>query len=542
MKATKYFLTLFICMMQLLAYAQNFVSNDVVLNWKKPITVNTPSGSIQHYLQFEHGILQLDDNISKPHYSAKFEVSGNWNYDVKIISTQIDLAEDVYPKKSFENNFIVKNYIAEERGHYYLLIDVLPLQYNANGQLEKLNQFKLQCDISTKNKFYSAQNYSTKKSVAHSVLATGTWYQFATNKDGMYKIDANLLQQMGLNTASINPKNIRIYSMGGGNIPELNAIPRPDDLAEIAIEVVGENDGVFNSSDYILFYGQQPDDIKYNSTTKLFSHQKNLYSNQTYYYITTDLGTGKRFSSQASVSSANTIVTGFDDYQYYDEDGINLAHTGRTWFDANNFDNTLVRNYNFVFDNLITTENLHTRMYVASQSVTNTAMQINFNNASIGNMSFPPFTPGYDQPIANTKFLETNVNSNLSSNTIQLTYSKNPNIAGIAWVDYISLQARRALIFTGSQMKFIDAKSVGVNNISTFTVNNGGAIKILDITNPLEPLVQQGSVNNNQFLFTIATDTLHSFIAYNSASFFTPTLIGSISNQDIHAQIINAPE
>ena len=61
---------------------------------------------------------------------------------------------------------------------------------------------------------------------------------------------------MGVDVANINPKNIRVYHNGGGVLPKINKSSYPDDLYEIPIFVLGEDDGVFNQNDYVLFYAR----------------------------------------------------------------------------------------------------------------------------------------------------------------------------------------------------------------------------------------------------------------------------------------------
>ena len=63
---------------------------------------------------------------------------------------------------------------------------------------------------------------------------------------------------------------ISIYSNGTGMLPQANAAPRINKLREISIKVIGESDGVFNTGDYILFFGQNPD-------VHFFDVQKNIF-------------------------------------------------------------------------------------------------------------------------------------------------------------------------------------------------------------------------------------------------------------------------
>ena len=41
-----------------------------------------------------------------------------------------------------------------------------------------------------------------------SVLQSGTWHTLSVASDGIYKIDATLLQQLGVNPGQIEPRNI----------------------------------------------------------------------------------------------------------------------------------------------------------------------------------------------------------------------------------------------------------------------------------------------------------------------------------------------
>src|SRR5215831_3230729 len=110
---------------------------------------------------------------------------------------------------------------------------------------------------------------------ANSVLANGSWYKIAVNKTGVYKIDVSFLNSLGINTSNLASNSIRLYGNGGAMLPEANQISRYDDLEENAIMVVDGGDGVFNGSDYFLFYANGPDQWIKDSANLRFSHQKN---------------------------------------------------------------------------------------------------------------------------------------------------------------------------------------------------------------------------------------------------------------------------
>jgi predicted glycosyltransferase len=63
-------------------------------------------------------------------------------------------------------------------------------------------------------------------------------------------------------------------------LPLSNNIYYPSDLTENAIQLIGENDGIFDNED-ILFYAEGIDTYNVESQT-----YNNLYDSKSYYYIT----------------------------------------------------------------------------------------------------------------------------------------------------------------------------------------------------------------------------------------------------------------
>ena len=68
-------------------------------------------------------------------------------------------------------------------------------------------------------------------------------YRISVTADGLYALDATYLSNAGLPVDSIDPRTFRMFYMG----------------EEIAIRVVGEEDGLFGPGDAVLFYGRGVD-------------------------------------------------------------------------------------------------------------------------------------------------------------------------------------------------------------------------------------------------------------------------------------------
>ena len=97
-------------------------------------------------------------------------------------------------------------------------------------------------------------NYINSTQASNSVLSTGTWYKLSASETGIYVITYNDLLAYGIPASTIDPRNISLFGNSPGEVPLLNSAPRPNDLQEMAIEVKGESDGVFDVGDTIFFY------------------------------------------------------------------------------------------------------------------------------------------------------------------------------------------------------------------------------------------------------------------------------------------------
>ena len=161
---------------------------------------------------------------------------------------------------SIPTEFTLEFFSVKAVGKEKKTIKIFPIRKTPSGTFEKLIEFSLYSKQGTK-KTYNNSNYSSNF-ISNSVLENGRWLKIGVTQSGIYKLDKSFFQSMGLQPDLINPKNIRIYGNGGRMLPESNSVYRPDDLVENAIFVQGESDNFFDDGDYVLFYGQSPNQWK----------------------------------------------------------------------------------------------------------------------------------------------------------------------------------------------------------------------------------------------------------------------------------------
>ncbi len=353
----------------------------------------------------------------------------------------------------------------------------------------------------------------------NSVLSTGTWYKIPVNQDGVYKIDKNYLNNLGINTNSINPKNIRIYGNGGGMLPEANNQFRYDDLQENAIHVFGESDGVFNDNDYVIFYGQSPNRWFADTINNTYFHRTNIYSDLTYYFLTTSLGPGKRMANQpnSDVAPTHTITT-FDDYQFTEPELFNLIQSGREWY-GNEFRFEQQQSFPFSFSNVNTAVPVSVKVDVASRSLDGPrTFNVTANGQTLGNINISNTGANYTDTYAFSKNASFNYNTSQSSINIGLNYSNTANDAN-GWLNYIEVVLKRNLLLTGNQMHFRSMETVGPGHIASYTIGNfNSSYWVLDITNPVEVMRQDIEVTGTNANFKIASDTLKQLCCFYPTS------------------------
>ncbi|MFO7660270.1 MAG: C25 family peptidase propeptide domain-containing protein, partial [Candidatus Cloacimonadaceae bacterium] len=108
------------------------------------------------------------------------------------------------------------------------------------------------------------------------------WVRIDTDKDGMFKLTPAQLNMLPVN--DIDPRSFRMFTTGGEVHSTLVSYNGPA-FREVPIYVQGESDGVFNASDYILFFGRDRDGHEMNQSIggNLYT---NPYSQNVSYWLT----------------------------------------------------------------------------------------------------------------------------------------------------------------------------------------------------------------------------------------------------------------
>jgi hypothetical protein len=486
---------------------------------------NVPLFSLQN--------LHFDDINKALHYNYKFKTSlqaeessikaNNISYESIAEKELGDLDVKRIPSSI---NLTLEN--GKARDENYILLSFSPIIKTSEGYKKVKSFHYTYINKQTSSTQRSAQNFNV---ISNSVLATGEWRKFYVEKSGIYKVTKSFLQQLGLNTNG-DPRNIKIYGNGGRMIPLTNNEDYPSDLTENAIQFIGEEDGVFNNDDYILFYAEGVDNWNNDSNTNL-----NIFSDRSYYYVTNQGGEGKRIQTLPSPTGTSTLITSFDDTQFYEKDLVNIGRLGRKWFGEQfNINNT--QRFEFNFPNTVPGSSITLSLNAAGVSANPTNMTIKANGQILGTMSFPSI--GTDGPLFIDSFLNTSFPS-IENVVIEMTFNNNGVPSSNAYLNYINLSAKRNLQSIGKQFRFqynLASSMMGIGEFKFLSANN--IAQVWDITD----IYNAGKVENNDaagFSFKATLGEVRKYIAVDPTDYYIPSRDSQslVINQNLKGTIFN---
>ncbi len=513
-------------------FGQDTLLKHVELDWQQYKSARTDGWDNIDY-HFSNAV-SSEHYISLPAYYYQVLTGNNESVDVQILNPVFKPLPDSVKSRIFAFNDISEKLIYNQKTSSSMgksSTDIFVETFiKKNNHLQQLISFDLQ--IIRKKSEKRIQTGKGKTYAAHSVLAKGDWYKIKISRDGIYKVTAKDMDDMGFGSANI--ANIKLYGNGGGMLPEANNKYYPDDLLENAIDIHDfNNDGKLNGNDYFLFYGRGPNPWVFDKTKKKFYHTKNIYDDYAYYFITVDPnGGGLRITNETPPTQpANTFANNFTDYAFHENDSLNLIKSGRRWY-GEEFNILNTYGFSFKFPNIDPNEKVFFRSYAIARA--SVASQLIFTaNGHQLTASLQPYFNNYLAPFA-TESVDT-MSFKTSGNFINVNVSYiKPNSSARAWLDYFELNVVRQLIMVGGQMIFRNIPSIGSGNITEFSLQNAdNNVQIWDITNPTQPVKIQSTVNNSILKFRVATDSLREFCAHKS-DYFTVRKVGKVANQDLH--------
>ncbi len=511
------------------------------IKWGEPVTNNIGKSAVK-VLRFEGGFYDINDI---PKYIERFPLTNAVSgLSAELSGVQYEVLKEgalIKNAGKIGKDIIIKTELVIEKKNAFVQISFIPIRKNASGSVfEKVVSFDVTISSQPSG---AARRMEARYYAPASMLATGTWYKLGVVNDGIYKLTYQNLKDLGINVDGINPQNLRIYGNGGGMLPFANYLPRFDDLQENAIFFQGGNNGKFNPTDYVLFYGEGPTRWQHSASDNHYHHQVNWYSDTTYYFINADMGAGKRIQSQSSTSSSATeTVTTFDDYAYHELDAENWLKSGRHWYGEVFDDVNNSFSFQFSFPNHVVSDSIYMQSDVWARSINlSSSFTLSANGGFLLSEGVPPVS---DDPFGTFAYpcsSGTSINFISNSDLLNVNLKYNPNLGnpqGQGWLNYLELNVQRSLAMASNagQLQFRNASITGAGKIAEYSL--GGATsstQVWEITDPLNisnvvPESNAGGIFN----FRLPADSIREFISFNGTVYYSPSLTGKIDNQNLH--------
>ncbi len=523
-------------------FAQNPTRLHVALRWEaQPQTIWIDENESLQRLSFEGAVLD-EQHPEWAFYQAWIDLPGpgtlsaHWTEAVfEPVPPSFRPRSSDLPKGQIE----VKPQVWQQGRRYYGRVYFLPVRRRADGALERLVRGTLAFRFEPKPKPMAAQPRTLV-----SALADGDIYKLAVSESGIHRIDYDLLQALGLPTATTPASQIKLLGAGGGMLPERCSSPRVDDLVEIPYLLVDGGDDRIDPGDYILFYAEGPTRWLFDRGLQRFVRPTNVYDTRNYYFLKVSSSTRQDLPARPQAGTPDYSTTTFDDFARLEDERTNLMHdwvngqgSGRRWF-GDLFKLQLSQNYSFHFPGIRTDEPAWLRVEFAGRIFSGTArFRAKVAGTTFTSETFSTTPGGAVDRYASLRSVSGTFFPPGPQLDVLIEFVNGGNSSNEGWLDFIELNVRRDLRFEGAELRFQDARALEYQVAEFRLQGYRPDLMVWDITNPLTPARIEGQVVGDELRFAVAVgEEVPTFVAFQPAAVTrTPEPIGAVPNQNLHA-------
>ena len=444
-----------------------------------------------------------------------------------------------FENSNYPESFIPTNTITIEtlniRGYSFFRINIYPLAYSGNTlDLSTRITFSLVYSrtVKTESKNFLFSNIIGKPYYKFSHLkdykfssvfdSAIVWFKIPIQRSGAYKIDYSTLREKGL-YATFSVNEIALYSRG----PDTFKTKLSDSdfyVSEIPLVVKDENNnGVFDTGDYIIFYAEGPFTwIKSDTTYESFH---NPYCDTTFYWL--GFGTSGTYLHELEFHNA-PIIDSILAFFHYEKDITNIAWKGLLWegesivrFQGNSQGE---RAFSFNLSNVMSQNGILRVRLVGGEAIKRTVI---IESSSV-NDTFSP--TGYFIIKRTLSPFNVQNGTNSFSVKIQKIEGQDDSYGDQIYLDYYDVIYRTTINDDENREVFIDG-----NGNFTFSIGTRNAV-VFNITNPLFPYLLPTEMNGDSYLAYDTTTTLSRYYIardFNTPEVFLEPEAGKLYREDL---------
>jgi len=516
-------------------YSQQILK-DRTIEWKQPRTyhyrVDEHHRLSGQYFYFE-GARYFDHSTRLPYYYELIPVNPKGGYRVKIINRQyrkldkgVNLTGEA--RRQIADSAVVQMQKTFDRNRPFLQVQFVPIRrHPVTGEMEGLEKFDLVVERILPLEKSTA--LPSRSSVAPSVLRQGQWVQLRIDRNGIYRISHSRLEELGFK----DPSRVRLYGNSSGML-EIGNDTTPDyRLHPIPVFLEKGSDGIFNDGDHLYFYGKDPHLWRYDKQADVFRQRRHIYTNYSYYYLTSGQPSAMEAIEQPAGSPARVVNT-FPDFLHHEKDERNLIQSGQQFFGAY-FDVRTSRSFDFDFPNIRTDQPVRVEMKFISRSAASSTAALSYEGQQVLDIEIAPVSYNFTGYYARSGKGQGEFPAANDQLSLRVDYQKGtPSAEG--WLDYITVNAVRQLEMAGDQMHFRHRLS-GAGEVVALNLSGAAeGLRIWEVTDDRSVRrITQWEKDDDTRRFRIRGDTtFRDFIAFYPQKAPEPDFLGEVDAQNLH--------
>ncbi|MCX6168169.1 MAG: type IX secretion system sortase PorU [Ignavibacteriales bacterium] len=376
--------------------------------------------------------------------------------------------------------------------------------------------------------------------ISSSAFADGDWYRIETPGEGIYRIDRNYLQALGVDVNNVDPRKIKIFGYGGYSLPEAVSLSKSSGPIENAIYISGEQDGKFDASDYILFYGRQPEFWEYSTLLKKIIRLKQPYSKKNYYLLNISSTNGKRMTEKPSLNISNAYPQQSTfAFVSNDKDSTNIGKSGRDYL-GDQFDSfTKSRTYINTLTGILPSSKINYKFRLINGGTTAVSVLVQESGTQIYNTSIRgtvDFIYGYEDSGSETATYSGTLSQERSNLKISLTSSSD---AQRLYLDYFEIYYQRALNSISDNLLFF-SKDTTTNIEYTLSNFSNSTIQAFDVTDYANVKIISGAaISGGQLKFEASEikGNVSKYLSVGQSGFKVPVNGIKITNSNLRGNL-----
>lgn len=410
-------------------------------------------------------------------------------------------------------------HVAVSRKKGYLDVSFIPI-VKRDKAYYRLASFKMKIARQDKvaKRVLKKEAKEVKRYADHSVLSQGRWVKIGITTDGIYRLTYADLQRMGFNDAS----RVKLFGYGGHVQDEkLDADKDFDDLEEVPL---------YRDDKGMLFFGKGLVSWSAPKSGVKSTHRTNTFAKQACYFLT-EGDAPLAIPVVASNAVALSNITSMPAYTLYKKEEYSWYSSGRKFYEEHNYAHQNSRSYHLESIDPVTTDGGKVTISFSASSAASSSVEPKINGETQRKMTIAKIPSSYYAAMETvTTYSVASLRGGNAGTDVALT-----STAGVdARLNYIELNYMRHLKMSVPYLYIRHYETVPANFVIDMDGRTG--IKLWKLGQRGEPMSEiRGTSSGNTYKVPV-DDPSQEYVAVDvNADFPSPTYIGEVANQDLHA-------